>query len=77
MVLQRVLRNELFKPSILGDKTDTVQLLSIESLLSTGKKRNNAIVLGLLSQISEGKWFLEDPTGILELDLTQTRYPFL
>ncbi|XP_044739127.1 DNA polymerase epsilon subunit 2 [Chrysoperla carnea] len=74
IILQRVLRNELFKPTLLGDKSQDVQLSSIEQLLSAGNKKKNAIVLGLLTQVNEGKWFIEDPTGILQLDLTNARY---
>ena len=31
-------------------------------------------MLGMLSQLKHGKYFLEDPTGFVELDLSKTVY---
>lgn len=34
----------------------------------------DVVVLGLLTQIRERKLFVEDPTGIVELNLTNAQY---
>jgi DNA polymerase epsilon subunit 2 len=72
---QRTQRHELFTPSILGTNSDDVgykfKLQPIEFLLGSSGKVSDAIVLGLLTQLSEGRYYLEDPTGILQLDLSE------
>ncbi len=47
-------------------------LRDIDYLMSRVGKNLNVVVFGLLSQLEEGKFFLEDPTGVLLLDLTRT-----
>ncbi|PNF14373.1 DNA polymerase epsilon subunit 2, partial [Cryptotermes secundus] len=75
---QRTLRHELFAPAILGANSDDAsckfKLQPIEFLLGSSGKVKEAIVLGLLTQLREGRYYLEDPTGILQLDLSEARY---
>ena len=40
----------------------------------SSSKLGELIVLGMLSQLKHGKYFLEDPTGFVELDLSKTVY---
>jgi DNA polymerase epsilon subunit 2 len=47
------------------------KLQPIEFLLSSSGKVKEVIVLGLLTQLREGRYYLEDPTGILQLDLSE------
>jgi DNA polymerase epsilon subunit 2 len=47
------------------------KLHPIEFLLSSSGKVTEAVVLGLLTQLREGRYYLEDPTGIMQLDLSE------
>ena len=66
---QRLLRHKLFRPSDLGHMgtNDAVQykLTPIESLLGRKKQTSHKslLLLGLLQQIEEGQYYLEDLTG--------------
>ena len=71
---QRTLRHELFTPPALGQPVQSsskFQLRSVEYLLSSSGLPDKTIVLGMLTQLKEGKFHLEDPTGTVELDLSQ------
>lgn len=72
---QRTQRHELFTPAILGMNSDDAghkfKLHPIEFLLSSSGKITETVVLGLLTQLREGRYYLEDPTGILQLDLSE------
>ena len=78
VVHQATLRHELFAISASNvptkQKTSTFQLKSIEYLLSTSGSANKVLVLGMLVQLKEGKYHLEDPTGTVEIDLTETQF---
>jgi DNA polymerase epsilon subunit 2 len=67
LVHQRLLRNELFRPSQLGHEARTSalqhQLTPIESLLGKNTYSKTFLLLGVLVQIEEGSYYLEDPTG--------------
>ncbi len=75
MLWQRTSRHELFSPVVQGTKSETkkFQLKRVENLLAASKM-SDVVVLGLLTQIKERKLFIEDPTGIVELDLSQAQY---
>jgi len=53
------------------DAGNKFKLQPIEFLLSSSGKVTEAVVLGLLTQLHEGRYYLEDPTGILQLDLSE------
>lgn len=76
MILQRTIRNKLFAQEALptADKEQHFQLRKIEVLLSSSSRIDQVIVLGLLVQLTEGKFYLEDPTGSILLDMSETRY---
>ena len=79
-----MVRNPLF-----ADETG-FKLCPIEYLLSSGakatsgkaedddesrhEKPQNVIVLGVLVQLKNAQWYLEDPTNLVRLDLSQTRF---
>ena len=69
---QRTLRHELFTPPTLGQKVKSskFQLQNVEFLLSSSGLPEKVIVLGMLSQLKEGKFYLEDSTGSVEMDLS-------
>lgn len=74
MLWQRTCRHELFSPVVQGTKSQTkkFQLKRVENLLAASKM-SDVVVLGLLTQIRERKLFIEDPTGIVELQLFVTQ----
>jgi len=70
---QRSLRHKLFTPPSLGSnpaEMKKVQLKPLEFLVGSTTKMKDVIVLGMLVQLKEGKWYLEDPTGSIQLDLS-------
>uniref|UniRef100_A0A8C0F9C0 DNA polymerase epsilon subunit n=1 Tax=Bubo bubo TaxID=30461 RepID=A0A8C0F9C0_BUBBB len=72
---QRTHRHELFTPSAVvahpDDNKSKFQLKTIETLLGNTAKVREVIVLGMITQLKEGKFFLEDPTGVVQLDLSK------
>ncbi|VDM01972.1 unnamed protein product [Schistocephalus solidus] len=75
MVYQRVLRNPVFASSsgsIAGTNRNTTgfKLQPIEFLLALGAKEDSVVVLGALTQLKNGQWYLEDPTSLVKLDLS-------
>jgi len=74
----------LFTPAVVGstgsDISDTsggtkkYQLKCVDYLLGTTNKLENVIVLGMLTQIKHGKYSLEDPTGCVDLDMTEAKF---
>lgn len=71
-ILQRTRRNFLQK--IPAGRQQLI-LQTVDYLLTvTHKTLENILILGCLLQVSEGKWSLEDPTGIVELDLKHAKY---
>uniref|UniRef100_A0A183ANR6 DNA polymerase II subunit 2 n=1 Tax=Echinostoma caproni TaxID=27848 RepID=A0A183ANR6_9TREM len=79
VVYQRVLRHQLFSKTAAFGRvvTDDSQrgnfrIRPIEYLLATGSRIDSVIVLGMLCQLREGDWHLEDPTGIIRLSLAET-----
>lgn len=79
MLLQKTLRHELFAPAIIENgvsaesRAKKFKLLYCENLLSSSVVEE-AVVLGLLTQLKEGKFFIEDPTGSVELDLSGAKF---
>uniref|UniRef100_A0A803Y728 DNA polymerase epsilon subunit n=1 Tax=Meleagris gallopavo TaxID=9103 RepID=A0A803Y728_MELGA len=72
---QRTHRHELFTPAAVvvhpDDSRSKFQLKTVETLLGNTVKVGEVIVLGMITQLKEGKYFLEDPTGVVQLDLSQ------
>lgn len=68
-VLQRTQRN--FKNKVIQNERVRPVLQTVDYLLTTSNVTLNNIILilGSLLQVSEGKYCLEDPSGIVELDL--------
>nr|XP_054386611.1 DNA polymerase epsilon subunit 2 isoform X1 [Pongo abelii] len=75
---QRTHRHELFTPPVIGSHPDEsgskFQLKTIETLLGSTTKIGDVIVLGMITQLKEGKFFLEDPTGTVQLDLSKAQF---
>ncbi|XP_065827868.1 DNA polymerase epsilon subunit 2-like [Oscarella lobularis] len=75
ILYQRTMRHRLFIPPVPGSAphqdTRKFQLKTVEYLLGTTAKLGRVIVLGMLTQMKEGKYFIEDPTGTVELDIAE------
>ena len=52
----------------------TFNLRTVEFLMAHTSKVNDIIVLGMITQLKEGKYYLEDPTGAVQMDMSATRY---
>ncbi|KAF7656627.1 hypothetical protein LDENG_00038700 [Lucifuga dentata] len=67
MLQQRTHRHELFTPPAIGSAVEEgrnkFQLKTVEALLGSTAKLGEVIVLGMVTQLKEGKFYLEDPTG--------------
>lgn len=74
---QRTMRHELFTPSTVlstAQGTSKFELKTVEFLLGSSSLVQNVIVLGMLTQIKEGIFWLEDPTGVVKLDLEKALF---
>jgi DNA polymerase epsilon subunit 2 len=49
-------------------------LKPVKFLLGTVERLDSVIVLGMLTQMTHGSYFLEDPSGVVKLDLTETKF---
>lgn len=69
---QRILRHKLFRPTELHSSRTSMQLklTPVESLLGQ-RTANTHLLLGILIQIEEGVFYLEDPTGQVPVSFTQ------
>ncbi|KAG2457554.1 DPOE2 polymerase, partial [Polypterus senegalus] len=47
------------------------QLKTVEALLGSTAKLGEIIVLGMITQLKEGKFYLEDPTGCVQLNISK------
>ncbi|KAI2654017.1 DNA polymerase epsilon subunit 2 [Labeo rohita] len=63
----RTHRHELFTPPVIGSAPDEgrnkFQLKTVEALLGSTAKVGEVIVLGMITQLKEGKFYLEDLSG--------------
>ena len=79
MLHQRTARHDLFATAnstvaSVGKSDRKFQLKKVEYLLGTTNKLTDVIVLGMLSQLKHGKFSLEDPTGVVDLDMTEAKF---
>ena len=78
-ILQRILRHDLFAPNVnenikTSDNNNKKFVLKYaENLLSTSTVQE-VVMLGLLSKFKEGKFYLEDPSGAIPLDLSKAKF---
>uniref|UniRef100_A0A8C9VIE7 DNA polymerase epsilon subunit n=1 Tax=Scleropages formosus TaxID=113540 RepID=A0A8C9VIE7_SCLFO len=75
---QRIHRHELFTPPVIGSAPDEghskFQLCTVEALLGSTVKMGEVIVLGMVTQLKEGKFYLEDPSGTVQLNLSKAQF---
>ncbi|KAM8833178.1 DNA polymerase epsilon subunit 2 isoform 2-T2 [Synchiropus picturatus] len=75
---QRTHRHELFTPPAIGtvveEGQNKFQLKTIEALLGSTAKLGEVIVLGMITQLKEGKFYLEDLSGTVQLDMSKAQF---
>jgi len=78
ILLQRTMRHDVFSQvnlaSMASNRGQKYQLRTIEHLLASGSKSEKVVVLGMLSQLHETKYDLQDPTGVISLNLTNAMF---
>ncbi|UYV60322.1 POLE2 [Cordylochernes scorpioides] len=76
VIQQRTLRHKLFAPQPLVSSERQQEggfvLRPVEFLLGSSMRQGNVLSLGMLTQMKEGKYYLEDPSGSVQLDLSKT-----
>ncbi|XP_015117710.1 DNA polymerase epsilon subunit 2 [Diachasma alloeum] len=71
LLRQRTMRQEPFAPRKFGEKNkEKKELVPVEFLL-TDSRQGNLYVMGILSQLVDGQYFLEDTGGAVKIDLTK------
>lgn len=71
-ILQRTKRN--FEQKTMNRDQVHLKLQTVDYLLTLSNiTLDKTLILGSLSQLVEGKFFLEDPTGAVEIDLTHAK----
>lgn len=78
-ILQRILRHDLFAPNCnenirTSDNENRKFLLKYAENLLSASTVEEVVMLGLLSKFKEGKFYLEDPTGAIPLDLNEAKF---
>jgi DNA polymerase epsilon subunit 2 len=71
LIHQRLMRNEAFKPRLTNASSSTeeaVKITPIEGLLGTSGTK---ILLGMIVQVEEGRYYLEDPSAQVLMDLSE------
>nr|CAH8822960.1 unnamed protein product [Trichobilharzia regenti] len=73
VIYQRMLRHQVFSKtsSLEGSSNANYRLRPIEYLLAAGSRIDSVVVLALISQLREGDWYAEDPSGMVKLNLQQ------
>ncbi|XP_036398745.1 DNA polymerase epsilon subunit 2 [Megalops cyprinoides] len=75
---QRTHRHELFTPPVIGsvqeESRNKFQLKTVEALLGSTAKVGEVIVLGMITQLKEGKFYLEDPSGTVQLNISKAQF---
>ena len=69
LIHQRMLSHPLFTPPAFGENKEYFKLSAIESLLGMSEEDGMICMFGMLTQLKEGRWFLEDLNSNVELDL--------
>ncbi|XP_050069573.1 DNA polymerase epsilon subunit 2 [Anopheles maculipalpis] len=78
LLWQKTCRHESFSQRMAPGTDETGKksrliLRKVENILSTSKM-NDVVLLGLLTQLMEGHYYLEDPTGSVPIDISQASF---
>jgi DNA polymerase epsilon subunit 2 len=79
LLLQRILRHDLFAPSVnenirTSNNESRKFVLKLAENLQSASTVKEVVMLGLLAKSKEGKFCLEDPTGAITIDLRETTF---
>ncbi|XP_042224054.1 DNA polymerase epsilon subunit 2-like [Homarus americanus] len=77
VVYQRTCNHDLFRQPVVGmtdDDNKKFGLTKVEFLMGSSSRLEEVVTLGLLTQLVEGQHHLEDDTGAVRLDLTNTKF---
>ncbi|XP_071517352.1 DNA polymerase epsilon subunit 2 [Panulirus ornatus] len=77
VVHQRTCNHDLFRQPVVGTTEEDGKkfgLTKVEYLLGSSCRLQEVVVLGLLTQLIEGQHHLEDDTGAVQLDLSDTKF---
>ncbi|KAJ3041234.1 DNA polymerase epsilon subunit 2 [Rhizophlyctis rosea] len=67
LIRQRILRNDAFRAPSFANQNEYFHITPIKSL--HGRKPGKYVLFGMLTQMEEGKYHLEDPDDYIELEL--------
>lgn len=71
-VLQRTKR--AFAQTLMNNEQNQLTLQTVDFLLTLSEiTLDRTLILGSLLQVADGKFVLEDPTGVVQLDLTHAK----
>lgn len=78
-ILQRILRHDLFAPNAnenikTSDSNSKKFVLRYSENLLSASTVEEVVMLGLLSKFKEGKFYLEDPSGAIPIDLSEAKF---
>jgi len=73
-VLVRTLRHRLFSAGHRKAQTAQFSLQKIEYLKVCTTKMKDIVVLGMLNQMKEGEWWIEDPSGAIIIDMKDATF---
>lgn len=78
-ILQRILRHDLFAPNVnenikTSDSNSRKFVLKYAENLLSAATVEEVVMLGLLSKFKEGKFYLEDPSGAIPIDLSEAKF---
>jgi len=68
-VWQRTIRHQLFTAAHRKAQSAQFSLQKVEYLRGVSLKMKDVVILGMLSQMKEGEWWIEDPTGAIPIKL--------
>ena len=75
VIRQRLLRHKLFTSvGAYGSGEAKMKLHDVEFLLTLKTTLPDVIALGMVVQLKDSKYFLEDPSGVVPIDLSTCRY---
>ncbi|XP_064467493.1 DNA polymerase epsilon subunit 2-like [Ornithodoros turicata] len=74
LVHQRTIRHPLFSGADSLSREGTFTLRPVEHLLGTAGGDKKVVVLGMITQLTEGKYHLEDTSGSVEIDLSKASF---
>ena len=73
-VLVRTLRHRLFSAGHRKAQTAQFSLQKIEYLKGCTSKMKDIVILGMLNQMKEGEWWIEDPSGAILIDMKNATF---